>query len=98
MLVEREEQTEVPKVGVPEAPSKCFTPGTQDLDERGNCNCKANANGPICERCRYDSFDGPRNEHPGGCLSCWCAHMSDKCDSSDLRYSKVPKSKYSIQV
>jgi len=78
-------------IGGPDAPTKCHTPGTKSYDST-RCTCKSNCDGDLCDQCKYGAFDGPSENHPGGCLSCWCAETTQRCDPSNFRYTKLEPS------
>ncbi|CBY38048.1 unnamed protein product, partial [Oikopleura dioica] len=66
--------------------SPCNPAGTKSFD--GDCNCKNNTVGSRCDRCKMNTFDGPRVEHPEGCLDCWCSDVTKNCKSSNLFYKR----------
>ncbi|KAG7235213.1 hypothetical protein INR49_030616 [Caranx melampygus] len=50
----------------------------------GQCRCKANVEGPRCDKCK-SGFFGLSAENPQGCQPCWCDHRgtvsgSSQCD------------------
>ncbi|KAI6230502.1 hypothetical protein M3Y99_01050000 [Aphelenchoides fujianensis] len=73
------------------APQISCGPGAvqgQPPSQDGRCVCKANVQGPQCDRCAANTFNlSPRN--PQGCHRCWCAGVTPTCDSSSFRRSKV---------
>ncbi|XP_064196122.1 laminin subunit alpha-2 isoform X2 [Anguilla rostrata] len=47
-------------------------------DRTGQCKCKANTEGLLCDRCRAGTF-GLSARNPQGCSQCYCFGMSSKC-------------------
>jgi hypothetical protein len=78
----------MPSVGGPDAPTKCNRDGTDKIDS-SNCDCKRKCDGPLCDKCKYGSFDGPKAEHKDGCLECWCGQLTRNCQSSNYNFEKV---------
>ncbi|KAG9347470.1 hypothetical protein JZ751_005037 [Albula glossodonta] len=71
-------------------PCNCFLAGTTSqtcdaergicscTDRTGHCTCKANVEGPLCDRCKPGTF-GMSTMSPQGCSQCYCFGMSSKC-------------------
>ncbi|CAG5113610.1 Oidioi.mRNA.OKI2018_I69.chr2.g7700.t1.cds [Oikopleura dioica] len=72
--------TEAPEV------SPCNPAGTENFD--GDCNCKNNTVGSRCDRCKINTFDGPKEEYPEGCLDCWCSDVTKNCKASNLFFNR----------
>ncbi|XP_061662817.1 laminin subunit alpha-5 isoform X5 [Syngnathoides biaculeatus] len=54
----------------------------------GQCRCKENVQGSRCDQCRIGTFHlDPTN--PKGCTTCFCFGATDRCRSSDKRYSEI---------
>ncbi|KAJ8385914.1 hypothetical protein AAFF_G00178760 [Aldrovandia affinis] len=50
-------------------------------DRTGECTCKTNVEGPLCDRCRPGTF-GLSAGNPQGCSQCYCFGMSNKCSEA----------------
>ncbi|KAM4693155.1 laminin subunit alpha-2 isoform 1-T1 [Discoglossus pictus] len=51
-------------------------------DETGQCNCKLNADGVHCDRCKPSTF-GLHVGNPLGCSSCYCFGLTTQCTEAD---------------
>ncbi|KAJ8270754.1 hypothetical protein GJAV_G00118850 [Gymnothorax javanicus] len=47
-------------------------------DRAGQCTCKANVDGLLCDHCRPGTF-GLSARNPQGCSKCYCFGMSSRC-------------------
>ncbi|XP_061621466.1 laminin subunit alpha-5 isoform X2 [Phyllopteryx taeniolatus] len=72
-------------------PCDCNEAGTEEEvcnSFTGQCLCKENVQGSRCDQCRIGTFHlDPTN--PKGCTSCFCFGATDRCRSSDKRYSEI---------
>uniref|UniRef100_A0A8C9SXP0 Laminin subunit alpha-5 n=1 Tax=Scleropages formosus TaxID=113540 RepID=A0A8C9SXP0_SCLFO len=68
----------------------CNEAGTESdiCDARtGRCLCKENVEGAQCDQCRVGTFHlDPTN--PKGCTSCFCFGATDRCRSSEKRWTE----------
>ncbi|XP_037101771.1 laminin subunit alpha-5 isoform X1 [Syngnathus acus] len=72
-------------------PCDCNEAGTEEEvcnSFTGQCLCKENVQGSHCDQCRVGTFHlDPTN--PKGCTSCFCFRATERCRSSDKRYSEI---------
>ncbi|XP_077572690.1 laminin subunit alpha-5 isoform X2 [Stigmatopora nigra] len=72
-------------------PCDCNEAGTEEEvcnSFTGQCRCKENVEGSRCDQCRVGTFHlDPTN--PKGCTSCFCFRATDRCRSSETRYSEI---------
>ncbi len=52
------------------------------------CQCKANVDGPNCNRCQLGFF-GLSANNPEGCNRCWCSGVTDQCGDANLHWSTL---------
>ncbi|XP_037299981.1 basement membrane-specific heparan sulfate proteoglycan core protein isoform X7 [Manduca sexta] len=68
---------------------RCEPRGTESgCDGSGICHCKPNVEGENCDRCRPGTF-GLHENHPLGCLSCYCSGVSSECHEGS-HYASTP--------
>ncbi|XP_063299217.1 laminin subunit alpha-2 isoform X3 [Pelobates fuscus] len=48
----------------------------------GQCNCKRNVEGVLCDRCKPSTF-GLHVGNPVGCSSCYCFGLTNQCTEAD---------------
>ncbi|KAL1514177.1 hypothetical protein ABEB36_003476 [Hypothenemus hampei] len=74
----------------PTVPCVCDTRGsTYSGCVHGVCQCKANVEGPSCDRCRNGTF-GLSTENIDGCEFCFCSGVSTECSQSNLYVEQIP--------
>ncbi|XP_050308675.1 basement membrane-specific heparan sulfate proteoglycan core protein isoform X33 [Anthonomus grandis grandis] len=55
----------------------------------GQCQCKANVEGPYCDRCRNGTF-GLSSQNIDGCEFCFCSGVTSECSESQLYIEQIP--------
>lgn len=56
---------------------------------QGYCQCKMNAEGPRCDRCKPGTF-GLNETNPKGCLDCFCSGVATECSESNFFIEQIP--------
>ncbi|XP_054251094.1 basement membrane-specific heparan sulfate proteoglycan core protein [Indicator indicator] len=69
--------------GAPSRQCQCDPRGSigEGCDASGQCQCKANVEGPHCATCRAHHFHLSASE-PAGCLPCFCMGIVQHCTST----------------
>lgn len=68
----------------------CNPDGTiRDMCHSGVCQCKANVEGPQCNRCRPSTF-GLSSDNVNGCNECYCSGVTKQCHESSLYVQQIP--------
>ncbi|XP_023290722.1 basement membrane-specific heparan sulfate proteoglycan core protein [Orussus abietinus] len=68
----------------------CTRAGSRDTSCVNNqCECKANVEGPNCDRCRPSTF-GLSESNIDGCIDCYCSGVTDQCHESSLFIQQIP--------
>ncbi|XP_071451008.1 basement membrane-specific heparan sulfate proteoglycan core protein [Hetaerina americana] len=57
-------------------------------DARGQCICKENVYGALCDQCKPDTFYLSQ-DNTFGCLSCFCMGITNQCQSSSWYRDKI---------
>ncbi|XP_066260113.1 basement membrane-specific heparan sulfate proteoglycan core protein isoform X1 [Euwallacea similis] len=71
-------------------PCSCDPKGSTYLGcTNGVCQCKANVEGPNCDRCRKGTF-GLSADNIEGCEFCFCSGVSTECSQSQLYVEQIP--------
>ncbi|PAA90335.1 hypothetical protein BOX15_Mlig028090g1 [Macrostomum lignano] len=63
------------------------TCGIGGVCQNNVCNCKANVEGPNCDRCKR-GYHSLRKDHPDGCVPCFCSDRSNACENAGLFFEE----------
>ncbi|XP_072040765.1 basement membrane-specific heparan sulfate proteoglycan core protein-like [Amphiura filiformis] len=69
----------------------CDARGTEEQDINGDCKCRANVIGELCDYCEPSSFHLAR-ENPDGCITCFCMGVTRDCSSTTYYRSQISTS------